>query len=89
MSALLDPIRAQLLWNRLLAIVEEQAQAIMRTAFCTIVRESGDLSAGLFDLRGRMIAQAQTGTPGFIHTLAGVVGHVIERYPAAAMAPGS
>jgi N-methylhydantoinase B len=84
----LDAIAAQLLWNRLLAIVEEQAQAIMRTAFCTIVRESGDLSAGIFDRAGRMIAQAQTGTPGFIHTLAGVVGHVLERHPPASLAPG-
>jgi len=88
MNQVLDPIRAQLAWNRLLAVVEEQAQAIMRTAFCTIVRESGDLSAGIFDLRGRMIAQAQTGTPGFIHTLAGVVGHVLERFPLTDMEPG-
>jgi N-methylhydantoinase B/oxoprolinase/acetone carboxylase alpha subunit len=87
-SATLDPITAQLAWNRLLAIVEEQAQSIMQTAFCTIVRESGDLSAGLFDLEGRMIAQAATGTPGFIHTLAGVVSHIVSRHPIGAMRPG-
>ena len=84
----LDPIQRQLLWDRLLAIVEEQAQSIMRTAFCTIVRESGDLSAGIFDLQGRMIAQAQTGTAGFIHTLAGVVRHVLDRFPLASARPG-
>ena len=84
----LDAIQRQLLWDRLLAIIEEQAQAIMRTAFCTIVRESGDLSAGIFDTQGRMIAQAQTGTPGFIHTLAGVVAHVIARHPLADASPG-
>ena len=58
----LSVIELQILWNRLIAIVEEQAQTLMRTAFNPIVRESGDLSAGLFDLKGRMIAQAVTGT---------------------------
>ena len=35
----------------------------MRTSFTSVVREAGDLSAGLFDRRGRMAAQAVTGTP--------------------------
>ena len=39
-------------------IAEEQAQVLMRAAFSTIVREAGDLSAAIFDRRGRMIAQA-------------------------------
>ncbi len=56
-------LRQQVLWDRMIAIVEEQAQAIIRTAFSTTVREAGDLSAGVFDLKGRMLAQAVTGTP--------------------------
>ena len=44
----MDGLNAQLIWSRLLAIVEEQAQALMRTAFSTVVREAGDLSAGVF-----------------------------------------
>ena len=43
-------LQVQLAWNRLLAIVEEQAQVLMRTAFSTVVREAGDLSAGVFDV---------------------------------------
>ena len=43
----LDEIQIQILWNRLLSIVEEQAQALIRTAFSTSVREAGDLSAGV------------------------------------------
>ena len=54
----LDLIRMQVMWNRLLAVVEEQAQVLLRTAFSPIVRECGDLSAGVFDLDGRMLAQA-------------------------------
>jgi N-methylhydantoinase B len=65
----LNVIEKQILWNRLIAIVEEQAQMLMRTAFNPIVRECGDLSAGLFDLKGRMIAQAVTGTPGHVNTM--------------------
>ena len=58
----LTELRTQLVWNRLLAIVEEQAQTLMRTAFSTVVREAGDLSAGVFDTSGNMLAQAVTGT---------------------------
>ena len=53
----------QIMWNRLIAVVEEQATTLIRTAFSTSVREAGDLSAGLFDRKGRMMAQAVTGTP--------------------------
>ena len=60
----LAEIQRQIMWNRLIAVVEEQAQVMIRTAFSTTVREAGDLSAGIFDLQGRMLAQAVTGTPG-------------------------
>jgi len=76
----LDDITRQIIWNRLLAIVEEQAQTLMRTAFNPIVRESGDLSAGIFDIQGRMIAQAVTGTPGHVNTMAESVSHFIDHY---------
>ena len=39
----------QIMWNRLIAVVEEQATTLIRTAFSTSVREAGDLSAGLFE----------------------------------------
>ena len=80
-------IDQQILWNRLIAIVEEQAQTLLRTAFNPIVRESGDLSAGLFDIRGRMIAQAVTGTPGHVNTMANSVRYFLEKYPLETMHP--
>ena len=58
--ARLDPILLEVLWNRLISVVEEQARALMRTSFTSVVRESGDLSAGVFDRRGRMVSQAVT-----------------------------
>ena len=39
----IDPITLEVLWNRLIAVVNEQATAMMRTSFTTVVRESGDL----------------------------------------------
>ena len=44
-----DRINMQIMWNRLISVVEEQAQTLIRTAFSSIVRECGDLSAGVFD----------------------------------------
>ncbi len=69
----------QVMWNRLISIVEEQAQALVRTAFSTSVREAGDLSAGVYDVQGRMLAQAVTGTPGHVNAMADAVAHFIRR----------
>ena len=69
----------QVMWNRLISIVEEQAQALVRTAFSTSVREAGDLSAGVYDLEGQMLAQAVTGTPGHVNAMADAVAHFIRR----------
>ncbi|MEM8693888.1 MAG: hydantoinase B/oxoprolinase family protein [Pseudomonadota bacterium] len=68
----------QIMWNRLIAVVEEQATTLIRTAFSTSVREAGDLSAGLFDRQGRMIAQAVTGTPGHVNAMAESVTHFVR-----------
>lgn len=69
----------QVMWNRLISIVEEQAQALVRTAFSTSVREAGDLSAGVYNRHGEMIAQAVTGTPGHVNAMADSVAHFIRR----------
>ncbi|MFB0929944.1 MAG: hydantoinase B/oxoprolinase family protein [Ascidiaceihabitans sp.] len=69
----------QVMWNRMISIVEEQAQALVRTAFSTSVREAGDLSAGVYDTAGQMLAQAVTGTPGHVNAMADAVGHFIRR----------
>ena len=66
----LSTIHMHVMWNRLISVVEEQAQVLIRTAFSTSVREAGDLAAGVFDRKGRMLAQAVTGTPGHINSMA-------------------
>ena len=71
-------VQYQIMWNRLISVLEEQALTLVRTAFSTSVREAGDLSAGVFDRQGRMIAQAVTGTPGHVNTMAAAVPHFIN-----------
>ncbi len=84
----LKKIRAQIMWDRLLAIVEEQAQTLIRTAFSTTVREAGDLSSGVFDTEGRMLAQAITGTPGHVNAMAASVGFFLNKHPLDTLEPG-
>jgi N-methylhydantoinase B len=87
-NAALAQIHGQIMWNRLIAVVEEQAQCMLRTAFSTSVREAGDLSAGVFDRQGRMLAQAVTGTPGHVNSMANAVKYFLDVYPLATMKPG-
>ena len=72
-------VASQVMWNRLISIVEEQALALVRTAFSTSVREAGDLSAGVYNAQGDMLAQAVTGTPGHVNAMADAVAHFIRR----------
>ncbi|HZA66099.1 MAG TPA: hydantoinase B/oxoprolinase family protein [Geminicoccaceae bacterium] len=84
----MDQLVLEVLWNRLISVVNEQAAALMRTSFTSIVREAGDLSAGVFDRRGRMIAQAVTGTPGHINPMATCMHHFLAKYPVDTLRPG-
>ena len=85
---MMDPILLEVLWNRLIAVVNEQAAALMRTSFTSVVREAGDISAGVFDRLGRMIAQAVTGTPGHINSMATSMRHFLAAFPLETLAPG-
>ncbi|MFT5174637.1 MAG: N-methylhydantoinase B [Gammaproteobacteria bacterium] len=84
----LSQINMQIMWNRLIAVVEEQAQTLIRTAFSATVRESGDLSAGVFNREGQMLAQAVTGTPGHVNSMANAVIHFLREIPIDTMADG-
>ena len=88
MTNTIDPITLEILWNRLLSVVNEQQVTLMRTAFSTVVRESQDLACGVFDTRGLMIAQSLTGTPGHINAMATGVRHFLKAYPAETLQPG-
>jgi len=84
----LDPVLAGIVWTRLASITEEVATVLLRTSFTPVVREAGDLSAGIFDRHARMVAQAVTGTPGHINTMATAVRHFAKLFPLDSLAPG-
>ncbi|MDP6037828.1 MAG: hydantoinase B/oxoprolinase family protein, partial [Candidatus Latescibacteria bacterium] len=84
----IDAVELEVLWNRLISIVNEQAAALVHASFTTVVREAGDLSAGVFDRAGNMLAQAVTGTPGHINTMANCVRHFVKLYPIDSLEPG-
>ena len=86
---MIDPITLEVLWRRLISIVDEQAAALIHSSFTTVVREAGDLSAGVFDRGGNMVAQSVTGTPGHINTMANCVRKfVVPKHPIDSLNPG-
>jgi len=88
MTADLSDFRLQVAWTRLLSVVEEQAQTLIRTAFSATVRDAGDLSCAVFDTQGRLLAEAVTGTPGHVNSMAEGVKHFLKRYPIETMVSG-
>ena len=84
----LDGIELEILWSNLVSAASEQARALKRIAFSPVVREAGDLACALLDREGRMIAQAVTGTPGHINTLAAAGRHFVEKFPTDTLVEG-
>ncbi len=69
----LDPIQVEVLWNRLIGIVKEQATVLISIAFTNIISDAGDLSAGI---------------PGHINSMAIGQRHFLAAYPPGTLAPG-
>lgn len=83
-----DPVTLEVYWQRLISIAEEQALTLTRTAFSSQAGEMEDISSGVFDTSGRMIAQGVTGTVGVIAALIQGVPEFLKQYPAEALALG-
>ncbi|MDQ0316910.1 hydantoinase B/oxoprolinase family protein [Amorphus orientalis] len=84
----MDGVELQILWSNMIGIVSEQARALQRIAFSPIVREAGDLANGLFDADARMVAQAVTGTPGHINSLAAAARNLLAHTDVTELKPG-
>ena len=87
-SEAIDPVTLEVIWNRFMSVANEQQDTLIRTAFSTIVRESQDLACGLFDTKGRMIAQSLSGTPGHINAMATSMKHFLAAFPPNKLAGG-
>lgn len=88
MSTKFDAITLELLWTRMISIVDEAAAAMVRTSFSTIVRESNDFACVLTTADGRSIAQATNSIPSFMNTMPRTIRHFLEVFPAATLEPG-
>jgi N-methylhydantoinase B len=78
---MLDGITLELLWRRLISIVDEAAASLVRTSFSTIVRESNDFACVITDAQGHSIAQASNSIPSFIGTAPRTIRSFLGVYP--------
>jgi N-methylhydantoinase B len=81
MSAKLDAVTTQILWNRLIAIVDEAATGLIRTAYTPSVKEYYDFCCALFDTEGRMLAHSTVTTAGFLGIVPEVMRNFLRKFP--------
>jgi N-methylhydantoinase B len=84
----LDPVTLEILWTRLVSMVDEAAAGFTHTSFSTLVRESNDFAVVLTDAQGRSLAQSSMSVPSFIGTLPATVKHFLGRHPVETLEPG-
>lgn len=83
-----DPVTLQILWSRIVALVDESAATLVRTSFSTLVRESNDFSCVVTDARGNSLAQSTASIPSFIGTLPATVKILLKEFPPDSLRPG-
>jgi len=84
----LDPITVEVLWTRLISVIDEAALTLHRTSFSTVVRESHDYTCMVLAPDGQAIAQATRSIPSFIGTLPMSVKAFLRKFPANNLSPG-
>ncbi len=88
MARRFDPITLEILWRRLISIVDEADSAVARTAFSSLLRDAHDYTCMFTDRRGRELAQGTFATPGQSGAMALGVKNMIKTFPEDAFRPG-
>jgi N-methylhydantoinase B/oxoprolinase/acetone carboxylase alpha subunit len=83
-----DPVTLQILWQRLITLMDEVDVALVRTAFSTIVGETRDFACLIMDGQGRSIAQSQLSSPAFTCSLPKAARHMLDVFPPESLRPG-
>jgi N-methylhydantoinase B len=83
-----DPFTLEVLWTRSIAIADEMAATLVRTAFSTIIRINYDFACGIFDEHGELIAQASHCAPGQLGSMPTVMRDFLNVYPVDMLHPG-
>ncbi len=83
-----DPVTLEILWRRLISIVDEADAAVSRTAFSSLLRDAHDYTCMFTDRRGRELAQGSFATPGQAGAMALGVRALVTGLPAETYKPG-
>jgi N-methylhydantoinase B len=83
-----DPITLEILWRRLVSIVDEADASVARTAFSSLLRDAHDYTCMFTDSRGQELVQGTFCTPGQAGAMALGVKKIITSIPLADYRPG-
>ncbi|HYL87795.1 MAG TPA: hydantoinase B/oxoprolinase family protein [Burkholderiales bacterium] len=88
MTRRFDPITLEILWRRLISIVDESDAAVARTAFSSLLRDAHDYTCMFTDSQGRELAQGTLATPGQSGAMAIGIRKLVQTLKPASLAPG-
>ncbi|MCX7857706.1 MAG: hydantoinase B/oxoprolinase family protein [Deltaproteobacteria bacterium] len=88
MGSLFDPITIEILWRRLISIVDEADSSVARTAFSSLLRDAHDYTCMFTDRFGRELAQGTFATPGQSGAMALGIKKLINSFPEGYFRPG-
>ena len=83
-----DPITIEILWRRLISIVDEADSAVSRTAFSSLLRDAHDYTCMFTDRKGRELAQGSFATPGQSGAMALGIKKLVTQVPVDSYHPG-
>ena len=83
-----DPITLEILWRRLVSIVDEADASVARTAFSSLLRDAHDYTCMFTDSRGQELVQGTFCTPGQAGAMALGVKNLINTVTLEAYRPG-
>lgn len=81
MARTFDPITLEILWRRLISIVDEADGSVARTAFSSLLRDAHDYTCMFTDRFGRELAQGSFATPGQSGAMALGIKNLVNKYP--------
>jgi len=84
----IDSITLEVIWSRLISIVDEMAITLKRMSFSTFVREANDYACVLFDAKGNSLAQSSLSIPSFIGCLPKTIKQMLQHFPPPTLVDG-
>jgi len=88
MGGAFDPVTLEILWRRLISIVDEADSTVARTAFSSLLRDAHDYTCMFTDRVGRELAQGSFATPGQSGAMALGIKRLVSKLPADSYRPG-